>query len=58
MMFVNNKEDISYHRKMIGWYIEIYQGKKLLSTSIIVVFPNDNSVDDSGIDQLLSRMAL
>jgi hypothetical protein len=48
-MFLNNKDDIPYHRKMIAWFIEIYQGKKVLSTSIIVVFSNDNSEEDIGI---------
>ena len=55
-MFLNNKDDLSYHQKMIGWFIEIYQGKKFLSMSIIVVFPNDNSEKDTGIYQQLSRM--
>jgi hypothetical protein len=48
LMFLKNKDDISYHRKMIGWFIEIYQGPKYLSMSIIVVFPNDNSEEDTG----------
>ena len=43
MMFLNDKDDISYHRKMIGWFIEIYQGKKFVSMSNIVVFPNGNA---------------
>jgi hypothetical protein len=50
-MFFNNKDDISYHRTMIGWFIEIYQGTKFLSTSIIAVFQNDNSEVDTGICQ-------
>ncbi len=58
MMFLNNKDDISYHRKMIGWFIEIYQGKKFLSTSIIVVFPNDNSEEDKSIYTQISQMAI
>lgn len=57
-MFLNNKDDLSYHQKMIGWFIEIYQGKKFLSMSIIVVFPNDNSEKDTGIYQQLSRMII
>jgi hypothetical protein len=40
---------------MIGWLIEIYQGNKFLSTSIIVIFPNDNSEQDTGIYTQLSQ---
>lgn len=48
MMYLNTKDDISYTQKMIGWFIEIYQGTKFLSTSIIVVFKNDNSEIETG----------
>ena len=48
MMYLNTKDDISYPKKMIGWFIEIYQGSKHLSTSIIVVFPNDNTEIETG----------
>lgn len=48
MMYLNTKDDISYPEKMIGWFIEIYQGSKHLSTSIIVVFPNDNTEIETG----------
>ena len=58
MVFLNNQDDTLYHRKMIGWFIEIYQGKKVLSTSIIVAFPNDNSEEDTGINQILSQMTI
>ena len=58
MMFLNNKDDRSYYRMMIGWFIEIYKGKKFLSTLIIVVFPNDNSEEDIGMYQQLSQMTI
>lgn len=48
MMYLNTKDDISYPEKMIGWFIEIYQGSKYLTTSIIVVFPNDNTEIETG----------
>jgi hypothetical protein len=48
MMYLNTKDDISYTQKMMGWFTEIYQGTKYLSTSIIVVFPNDNKEIEIG----------
>ncbi len=38
-----SKDDILYIQKRIGLFIEIYQGKQYFATSIIIVFPNDNS---------------
>jgi hypothetical protein len=57
-MYLKNKDDISYHRKMIGWFIEIYQGKKFLSTSIIVVFSNDGSEQDTGNYNQVSQITI
>ena len=53
MMYLNTKDDISYPEKMIGWFIGIYQGSKYLSTSIIVVFPNDNKEIETGNDLIV-----
>ncbi len=39
---------MSYLQKMIGWFIEIYQGKQFFSTSIFIVFPNDISEIETG----------
>jgi len=47
-MYLNTKDNISYTYKIIGWFVEIYQGSKYLSTSIIVVFPNDNKEIEIG----------
>jgi hypothetical protein len=33
---------------MKGWYLEVYKEDKYLSTSVIVVFPNDGKECDHG----------
>ncbi len=48
MMHINNKNDLSYVNHMNGWYLEVYKEDKHLSTSIIVVFPNDGKECDHG----------
>ena len=48
MMHINNKNDLSYVNHMKGWYLEVYKEEKYLSTSVIVVFPNDGKECDHG----------
>ena len=51
MMHINNKNDLSYVNQMKGWYLEVYKEDKYLSTSVIVVFPNDGKKSDQGKNQ-------
>jgi len=46
--FIENKDTLRYVKDMRGWYIQMYKDDKLLYTSIIVVFFNDNSEYDRG----------
>ena len=48
LMHIKNKDDLSYLKFMKGWYLEIYKSEKFLSSSIIVVFPNDGTESDKG----------
>ena len=56
MMHINNKNDLSYVNKMKGWYLEVYKEDKYLSTSIIVVFPNDGKESDKGKNKICKLM--
>jgi hypothetical protein len=51
MMHINNKNDLSNVNHMKGWYQEVYKEDKYISTSIIVVFPNDGKECDHGKNQ-------
>ena len=48
--YIKDKHTMQYASKMRGWYIEIYKDAKFLSSSIIVVFLNDNSEYDNGME--------
>ena len=48
MRFIDNKDNLCHVKDMRGWYIEMYKDDKLLYTSIMVVFFNDNSGYDKG----------
>lgn len=56
MMHINNKNDLSYVNQMKGWYLEVYKEDKYLSTSIIVVFPNDGKESDQGKNKICKLM--
>jgi len=49
LKFINDKDTLSYVKDMRGWYVGIYKDEKILYSSSVVVYLNDNSEHDTGI---------